>query len=211
MKRLIILSSLLVSLTATGCSTPSSNDIKEKVTYTENLEINQNEINELKELFAKNHELNTNTFNIKTLQQGKDVDSEMVLMNPKAGRRAKFWGIKTANELLYAGSTPTKRWFLERKLGGLFPSQAFKSQVVFWLVRSDLLRVKNVELNDSFLLAMAGVTSTPHLARFNNIIDQSALLVQLSLLGFQYGMPIPSASKIASWTQDAINHPPVLY
>ncbi|GIW21627.1 MAG: hypothetical protein KatS3mg068_0634 [Candidatus Sericytochromatia bacterium] len=211
MKRLIVLSSLLVSLT-TGCSIPSNNDnINEKISYTENLDITDNEITELKNLFAKNNELETKTFNIKTLQQGKDVDVEMLLMNPKAGRRAKFWGIKTANQLLYAGATPTKRWFLERKLGGLFPSQAFKSQVMFWLVRADLLRVKNVDLNDSFLLAMAGVTSTPHLARFNNVIDQSALFVQLSLLAFQYGMPIPSSSEIASWTQDAVNHPPVLY
>jgi hypothetical protein len=212
MKKFAVLSSLIFSLSLTGCSTlNSNNEIKNKIVYTENLEITQSEINELKELFSKNNELKENNFNIKTLQEGKDVDVEMLLMNPKAGRRAKFWGIKTANQLLYAGSTPTRRWFLERKLGGLFPSQAFKSQVMFWLVRADLLRVKSVDLNDSFLLAMAGVTSAPHLARFNNIIDQSALLVQLSLLAFQYGMPIPNASEISSWTKDAANYPPVLY
>ncbi len=211
----IVLSSLL-----TACSNPnlptSSQEIKSvaiesKIANTENTEISANEIAELNKLFAQSENKADNSFSIQSEQQGKDIQTDLLLQNPKAAGRARLWGLKTADKLLNSGSSPTKRWFLARKLGGLFPSQAFKSQVLFWVERADMLRLKDVSLDDSFLLVMSGITSVPHLARFNNPIDQAALKVQLSLLAFQYGMQIPSYDEVRSWTSESTRLAPVLY
>lgn len=219
MKRLQSILSTAIALTVlTGCSTTSLNnpvELKNQTAITQNTElsdISETEIAELNKLFADQKDYDSNkSFDIKTAEGGKDVTVDMLLYNPKAAKRAKIWFIKNANQLLNAGASPRKRWFLERKLGGLFPSEAFKNQVLFWVVRADLLRVKEVSLDDSFLLAMAGITSVPDLARYNNPINQGALKVQLSLLAFQYGMPIPSLDEIQDWTQEATTLAPVIY
>lgn len=213
-----IFSTLMVVsiLVGSGCSNASvsQNISTEKpvqaVSSTELSDMSAEEVAEMKTLLANEKESDS-SFSVKTALEGKDIDIDLFLYNPKASKRARFWFIKDANKLLYAGASPRKRWFLERKLGGLFPSEAFKVQVLFWVERADLLRIKEVSLDDSYLLAMSGITSAPHLARFNNIIDQAALKVQLSLLAFQYGLPIPSLSKIESWTSDATKLSPVIY
>jgi hypothetical protein len=227
---------ILSVLGATGCSTvnvPSSYSALEKNSAkvapvsslsieklskvsSENLDMTSQEITEIKKLIEQNPEIvksegNKLNFGVKTYQEGKDVSVDMLLYHPKAASRAHFWGIKTANELLYAGASPTKRWFLEKKLGGLFASQAFKGEVYFWLARADLLRIKDVSLDDSFLLAMAGITSVPYLAGCNNPVTQGALAVQLALIAFQYGINIPSVNQIRAWTQEATMMSPVLY
>lgn len=198
-------------LTGTGCSStniPASQTVQ-TATYTENTDMTEAEKKEINSLVKS--EDKDFSFGIKTVDQGKDVSVDLLLYNPKAAKRAKFWGIKDANELLNKGTSPTKRWFLTRKLGGLFPSDAFKAQVLFWVERADMLRIKNVDLQDSFLLVMSGITSVPHLARFNNPFDQAALKVQLSLLAFQYGMPIPTLDEVKTWTQEATTLQPILY
>ncbi len=239
--KLLISTALMLSiLGATGCSNtniPSSSNLQtpvieknsaqissvnpvsiEKInkTASENLDFTAQEINEIKNLIKQNPEMlksenKKSNFGVKTLQQGRDVSIDMLLYHPKAASRAHFWGIKTAEDLLNAGSSPTKRWFLERKLGGLFASKTFKVQVLFWVERADFLRLKNVSLEDSFLLMMAGVTSVPHLATCNNPISQGALAVSLALLAFQYGYPIPDVNEIKTWTQEATMMTPVLY
>jgi len=184
------------------------------VKYTENSEMTTEEVAKIQELInnsSEKAELSNSAFDLKTVKQGKDVEIDMLLLNPKAAKRAKFWGIDTADELLQAGKTPTKRWFLNIKLGGLFPSSAFKSNVVVWVERADLLRVSSVNLDNSFLLVMAGITSAPHLARCNNTIDQAALNVQLSLLAFNYGLPIPSMDNIKTWTKEATTLEALIY
>lgn len=219
MKRLQSILSTAIALTVlAGCSTTNLNnpsEIKTQTVITQNTELtdfSESEVAELNKLFASQKDFDENkSFSIKTAEGGKDVTSEMLLFNPKAAKRAKFWFLKNANQILNAGASPRKRWFLERKLGGLFPSEAFKNQVLFWVVRADLLRIKEVSLDDSYLLAMAGITSVPHLARFNNVIDQTALKIQLSLLAFQYGMPIPSLDKVESWTKESTTLAPVIY
>lgn len=220
MKRLQSLLStaiVLSSLTAFGCSTTNipNSPIESKTpaivaSNTEKTELSVQESNELKAIM-QSEKFEDNSFSIKTEQQGKDVAIDMFLFNPKAASRAKFWGLKTADKLLNAGTSPRKRWFLERKLGGLFPSDAFKVQVLVWVERADLLRIKDVSVDDSFLLVMSGVTSVPHLARFNNPIDQAALKVQLSLLAFQYGLPIPSFDEVKGWTQESTTLSPLIY
>lgn len=203
-------------LVGSGCSSAnisqnvSTNKTVSTAPATELSDMSPEEVAEMKTLLANEKELDS-SFSVKTALEGKDIDIDLFLYNPKASKRARFWFIKDANKLLYAGASPRKRWFLERKLGGLFPSEAFKVQVLFWVERADLLRIKEVSLDDSYLLAMSGITSVPHLARFNNVIDQAALKVQLSLLAFQYGLPIPSLDKIESWTSDATKLSPVIY
>lgn len=213
-----IFSTLLVGsiMIGTACSNTgisqslSTEKVTQKVSATELSPMTDKEITEMKALLANEKESDS-SFSVKTVDQGKDIGIDLFLYNPSASKRARFWFIKDANKLLYAGASPRKRWFLERKLGGLFPSEAFKVQVLFWVERADLLRIKDVSLDDSYLLAMAGITSVPHLARFNNIIDQAALKVQLSLLAFQYGLPIPSMDKIQSWTTESTTLAPVIY
>lgn len=203
-------------LVGSGCSSAnvsqniSTNKTVSTAPATELSDMSPEEIAEMKTLLVNEKESDS-SFSVKTALEGKDIDIDLFLYNPKASKRARFWFIKDANKLLYAGASPRKRWFLERKLGGLFPSEAFKVQVLFWVERADLLRIKEVSLDDSYLLVMSGITSAPHLARFNNIIDQAALKIQLSLLAFQYGLPIPSLSKIESWTSDATKLSPVIY
>lgn len=218
----VVLSAALVATTLlAGCQTPNvstnTSFVKEQAVVqdvnkinTENTDISEHEIAEINKLMQSS-DLSDNSFSIASLERGKDIDTELLLYNPKASKRAKFWGLKTADKLLNAGSSPTKRWILTRKLGGLFPSEAFKTQVLFWVERADMLRIKEVTLDDSFLLVMSGITSVPHLARFNNPIDQAALKVQLSLLAFQYGKPIPSFDEIKAWTTEATTLAPVLY
>lgn len=215
LKQILTSALILSTLSVTACSnsnitTPVNSQKAIETKYTENSEINQTEIDEITKMMA-NSDLKDNSFSVKSEQQGKDISVDLLLYNPKAASRAHFWGIKTADKLLNAGSSPTKRWFLTKKLGGLFASDAFKAQVLFWVERADLLRLKDVSLDDSFLLVMSGITSAPHLARFNNIFDQSALKVQLSLLAFQYGMKIPSMDTIKSWTSQATTATPILY
>jgi hypothetical protein len=214
----LLLSFLSACSSANITSTPSQNSVPVAQMLlqenTENSDITEQEINEINKIVAENREQltdNSLNFSVKTIDQGKDVDIEMLLFNPKAAKRAKFWGIKDADDLVHSGSSPFKRSLLNMKLGGLFASKAFKSQVLFWVERADMTRIKNVSLDDSFLLVMSGITSVPHLARFNNVFDQAALKVQLSLLAFQYGKEIPSLDEIKTWTADAQMLPPILY
>lgn len=214
----VVLSVALVATTfLTGCQNQNlpNNVVKTSAIAqninTENTDISESEIAEINNLMQNSDLSNDKSFSVSSLEAGKDVDVEILLYNPKASKRAKFWGLKTADKLLNAGSSPSKRWFLARKLGGLFPSEAFKTQVLFWVERADMLRIKGVSVDDSFLLVMSGITSVPHLARFNNPIDQAALKIQLSLLAFQYGKQIPSFDEIKSWTNEATTLAPVLY
>ena len=217
--KIVLSTALVLSTFLAACSNqnmPTSTSVKEavveqKITNTENTDMTAYEIAQINKLDSQSNSQIDSSFSIQSEQQGKDIQTDLLLQNPRAAGRAKFWGLKTADKLLNSGSSPSKRWFLARKLGGLFPSEAFKSQVLFWVERADLLRIKEVSLDDTFLLVMSGVTSVPHLARFNNPFDQAALKVQLSLLAFQYGMRIPSFDKIKSWTSESTRLAPVLY
>jgi len=215
----VLFSSLVTAsiLVSASCSSnvsmqPVSTEkaMETKVSNTELTSISDKEVAEINKLLST-EKLENKSFEIKDETNGREVDIDMLLMNPKAASRARFWGIKNANKLLKAGESPRKRWFLERKLGGLFPSEAFKVQVLVWVERADLLRINDISVDDSFLLVMAGVTSVPHLARYNNLIDQAALKVQLTLLAFQYGMPIPTTDEIRNWTDKATKLAPVIY
>ena len=215
--KIVLSTALVMSTFLTACSSPNlptnSNGVvaEQKIANTENTEMSANEVAEINKLIASSNIKADNTFSVMSDLQGKDIQTDILLQNPKAANRAKFWGLKTADKLLNAGTSPTKRWFLTRKLGGLFPSQAFKSDVLFWLTRADLLRIKGVSLDDSYLLAAVGVNNVAVLAASNNIISQASLLVDLGAVAFTTGRPMPSLSEIKSWTSEATRTANVLY
>lgn len=150
-------------------------------------------------------------FSTQSLDGGKDVSIEMFLYHPKYSDRAKFWGIKTANDFLQAGRTPWRRWLLKKKLEGILAPKGFDQQILFWVEQADLLRVTGVSRDDAFLLVANGVTSVPDLARYNNVISVGALKISMSLMAFTYGFDAPSTSDIESWVNEAKNLPVVIY
>ena len=152
----------------------------------------------------------TQEFGLKSAQQGKDVDIEMFLYNPKYSKSAKFWGIKNANDLLMAGRSPLRRWLLKRKLEGLWAPGGFEQQILFWVEQADLLRITGVSRDDAWLLVANGITSVPDLAR-RNIVELAAMKLSISILALQYGMDVPSLDDLKTWTEEAKTLQPVIY
>lgn len=150
-------------------------------------------------------------FAVKSAQQGKDVDIELFLYHPKYGKKAKSWGIDNAHEFLMAGCSPFRRWTLRLKLEGLFAPKNFSQQVLFWVEQADLLRISGVSREQAWLLASMGITSAPDLARRNNIIELTALQVNMKLLAFSNGMKAPSLSELEDWADEAAGLEPVIY
>ncbi|MGE3725067.1 MAG: DUF4332 domain-containing protein [Candidatus Sericytochromatia bacterium] len=152
----------------------------------------------------------TQDFGLKSAQQGKDIDIEMFLYNPKYSKSAKFWGIKNANDLLMAGRSPLRRWLLKRKLEGLWAPGGFEQQILFWVEQADLLRITGVSRDDAWLLVANGITSVPDLAR-RNIVELAAMKLSISILALQYGMDVPSLDDLKAWTEEAKTLQPVIY
>lgn len=147
---------------------------------------------------------------LKSAQQGKDIDIEMFLYNPKYSKMAKFWGIKNANDLLMAGRSPLRRWLLKRKLEGLWAPGGFEQQILFWVEQADLLRITGVSRDDAWLLVANGITSVPDLAR-RNVVELAAMKLSISILALQYGMDVPSLDDLKAWTEEAKTLQPVIY
>ncbi|MBT9543831.1 MAG: DUF4332 domain-containing protein [Candidatus Sericytochromatia bacterium] len=152
----------------------------------------------------------TQEFGLKSAQQGKDIDIEMFLYNPKYSKSAKFWGIKNANDLLQAGRSPLRRWLLKRKLEGLWAPGGFEQQILFWVEQADLLRITGVSRDDAWLLVANGITSVPDLAR-RNVVELAAMKLSISILALQYGMDVPSLDDLKAWTEEAKTLQPVIY
>lgn len=149
-------------------------------------------------------------FSIQSAQQGKDISIEMFMYNPKYSKRAKFWGIDNAYELLMAGRSPLRRWLLKRKLEGLLAPRGFDQLVLFWVEQADLLRISGVNRDQAWLLVANGITSVPDLAR-RNAVELGALRVSIALMAFQYGMDAPTLSELQTWAEEAKTLPPLIY
>lgn len=162
------------------------------------------------ELKAEDQQQASTGFGLKSAQQGKDVDIEMFLYNPKYSKSAKFWGIKNANDLLQAGRSPLRRWLLKRKLEGLWAPGGFEQQILFWVEQADLLRITGVSRDDAWLLVANGITSVPDLAR-RNVVELAAMKLSISILALQYGMDVPSLDDLKAWTEEAKTLQPVIY
>jgi len=186
---------------------------------TETSPYSPDEVAALKELEASladelqaedQRQASTEDFGLKSAQQGKDIDIEMFLYNPKYSKSAKFWGIKNANDLLMAGRSPLRRWLLKRKLEGLWAPGGFEQQILFWVEQADLLRITGVSRDDAWLLVANGITSVPDLAR-RNVIELAAMKLSISILALQYGMDVPSLDDLKAWTEEAKTLQPVIY
>lgn len=150
-------------------------------------------------------------FRLQSAEAGKDVDIELFLFDARYGKKAKFWGIDNAHDFLMAGRSPMRRWLLKLKLEGLFSPARFAEQVLFWVQQADLLRVPGIEREQAWLLAAAGVTSTPDLARRTNAVGQTALLLSLKTMALAHGLPLPSASQLETWVSQAQQLEPIIY
>lgn len=153
---------------------------------------------------------NNNTFSVQSADQGKDIDIELFLYHPKYGQKAKSWGIDNANDFLQAGRSPWRRWLLRLKLEGLFAPKDFSRQLLFWVEQADLLRLRDVQTDQAWLLVASGVTSVPDLARRTSI-ELGAMVISMQITGLTYGIDAPSLSELKNWAQEAQTLDPVIY
>lgn len=149
-------------------------------------------------------------FSVLSADQGKDIDIELFLYHPKYGKKAKSWGIDTAHDFLQAGRSPWRRWLLRLKLEGLFAPKDFSRQLLFWVEQADLLRLKDVNTDQAWLLVASGVTSVPDLARRTSF-ELGAMVVSMQITGLTYGIDAPSLSELKDWVQEAQALQPVIY
>lgn len=149
-------------------------------------------------------------FAIQSADQGKDVDIEMFLYHPKYGQKAKSWGIDNAYEFLQAGRSPWRRWVLRLKLEGLFAPKDFSRQLLFWVEQADLLRLKDVNKDQAWLLVASGITSVPDLARRSSF-ELGAMVVSMQITALTYGIDAPSLSELKDWAEEAQTLDPVIY
>lgn len=149
-------------------------------------------------------------FTIQSADQGKDVDIEMFLYHPKYGQKAKSWGIDNAYEFLQAGRSPWRRWVLRLKLEGLFAPKDFSRQLLFWVEQADLLRLKEVNKDQAWLLVASGITSVPDLARRSSF-ELGAMVVSMQITALTYGIDAPSLSELKDWAEEAQTLDPVIY
>ncbi len=156
------------------------------------------------------HAAETGSFSTQSADQGKDVDIEMFLYHPKYGKKAKSWGIDNAYEFLQAGRSPWRRWVLRLKLEGLFAPKDFSRQVLFWVEQADLLRLKDVNKDQAWLLVASGITSVPDLARRSSF-ELGAMVVSMQITGVTYGIDAPSLSELQDWAKEAQGLDPVIY
>ncbi len=149
-------------------------------------------------------------FSTLSAEQGKDVDIELFLYHPKYGKKAKSWGIDNAYEFLRAGRSPWRRWVLRLKLEGLFAPKDFSRQLLFWVEQADLLRLKDVNRDQAWLLVASGVTSVPDLAR-RGTVELGAMVVAMKVTALSYGIDAPSLSELKDWAEEAQTLEPMIY
>lgn len=159
----------------------------------------------------KAHAQSSGDFRVKTAGHGSDVDIELFLYHPKYGSKAKSKGIKTAADFLEASKSPWRRFTLKLKLEGLFAPAGFNQQVLFWAEQADLLRITGISRDQAWLLVANGITSVPDLARRSNVVEQAAIVLNLKVAAFQYGMKAPSLDEFQAWVSEAQTLQPVLY
>lgn len=112
-------------------------------------------------------------------------------------------GLNTVEKLLQTGATADGRGQLQQ-LCGLDPDQ-----LQAWLLRADLFRLKGVSSGYADLLAAAGITSVPDLARRQGrplhremaVINRERKLVR----------QLPPVSHVERWVDDAAGLPPIAY
>lgn len=111
------------------------------------------------------------------------------------GRNLRKAGITSIDDLLRAGSTRRKRYYLAKRVG-VSPSTVFR-----WVRRADLFRISGIGKQYSSLLESAGVNSVENLSRRNPY----NLYQQLIETNWEKSMVkrTPPLEKVEDWIEDA--------
>jgi len=104
-------------------------------------------------------------------------------------------GIRTLNQLLEGGATPTGRRKLEESTG-ISPKMILR-----WVNMADLFRIKGIGEEYSDLLEAAGVDTVPELAQRNaeNLYAKMSEVNKAKKLVRQ----LPGANQVAKWIEQA--------
>jgi predicted flap endonuclease-1-like 5' DNA nuclease len=130
----------------------------------------------------------------------KIIDIEGV--GPVYAEKLSALGITTVEKLLEVGSTPKARKELEEKSG------ISGTNLLKWINRADLFRIKGIGEEYSDLLEAAGVDTVPELAQRNpaNLHQQLVLVNKEKKLVRQ----LPSFNAVQSWVAQAKELPRVI-
>ncbi|NLG29364.1 MAG: DUF4332 domain-containing protein [Chloroflexi bacterium] len=130
----------------------------------------------------------------------KIIDIEGV--GPVYAEKLSALGITTTEKLLEMGNTPKARKELEEKSG------ISGKNLLEWINRADLFRIKGVGEEYSDLLEAAGVDTVPELAQRNpaNLHQQLVLVNKEKKLVRQ----LPSFGAVQSWVAQAKEMPRVV-
>ncbi len=111
------------------------------------------------------------------------------------GRNLRRAGITSIDDLLRAGSTRRKRYYLAKKVG------VSPSTVLRWICRADLFRVSGIGKQYSSLLESAGVNSVANLSKRN----PHKLYQQLIETNWEKNMVkrTPPLEKVKDWVENA--------
>jgi len=104
-------------------------------------------------------------------------------------------GVRSVEEFLAAGATPSDRDALAVRLG------VEQSELLTWLNRADLMRIKGVGPEFAVLLEAAGVDTVPELAQ-RNAANLAAALVELNAAE-KLTKRAPSEGQVAGWVEQA--------
>ena len=130
----------------------------------------------------------------------KIIDIEGV--GPVYAEKLSALGITTTEKLLEMGNTPKARKELEEEIG------ISGKNLLEWINRADLFRIKGVGEEYSDLLEAAGVDTVPELAQRNpaNLHQQLVLVNKEKKLVRQ----LPSFGAVQSWVAQAKEMPRVV-
>ena len=83
-------------------------------------------------------------------------------IGPIYGKKLRKSGVKIIDDLLRAGSTRNRRYYLAKKVG------VSPSTILRWVYRADFFRIRGIGKQYSSLLESAGVNSVTNLSRRNS-------------------------------------------
>lgn len=111
------------------------------------------------------------------------------------GSKLRKSGIKTLDDLLRAGSTRNKRYYLAKKVG------VSHSTILRWVCRADFLRIVGIGKQYSSLLESAGVNSVTDLSRRN----PNKLYEKLMETNWEKNLVkrTPPYNKVEDWIESA--------
>lgn len=116
-------------------------------------------------------------------------------IGPSFGEMLQRVGIRTTDQLLVKGATPTGRTLLSEQTG------ISHSQILRWCNQADLMRIRGVGRQYAELLEAAGVDTVRELAQRNpaNLADKLREVNDLKKLA----RVTPAGSSVIAWVDQA--------